>query len=217
MKTKKRAFYGTCILTLIILSILFACKKDSSVSANSEVSDPRDQPNILARGTGTETVYSVDTNGVHYKMILVWNTSTGAVTIDRSIVTSGYPVDVEQICAVDPEIDVTQIDNDSDPSSFDTLIINCNNTELDYYAIKFNTNLSDPVMSIEPHGYPLSCECKGNGNSCSVRSNGPDKYYCSGCSKCLIYIGKISDSEGAEYIPTGGLYFLEATSVTLIH
>lgn len=226
MKSKKlinRALFALAIL----IGVFYACKKESS-DVSEAPGTPEDQqsqsqnPNMLARGTGTETIYSVDTNGVYYKMILVWNTN-GGVTVDRSIVASGYPAGTEEIFAIDDNITRTEIDLDHDNSSFD--ILKCTlDPEKSYYEIKFDLSQSDPAPLLTPFpmGYNLFCVCtkKGSSSSCSLRKGSGWSYYCQGCTRCSINARVDLESgfeEAARALPAGGIYLVEATSVTIIN
>jgi len=149
--------------------VAHACQKDAQSAANDPKTDGMEnpEPNPYARGSGIETLYSVDSNGTYFKMELVWNTTTGAVTVDRSVVTSGYPAGLQQSNIIDPSISVIKIDLDSDTLSFDTLICNLD-IDKTYFIIKFDPSFPNPSESHNSgYGYNLFCSCTKAGSGSS--------------------------------------------------
>lgn len=220
--------YGASITFLVLLFVFYACKKEgaSDLSVTEPSNNTTSVPTGLARGTGTETVFSTDSAGVVYKMVLTWN-SSGVVTVDRSVVTTGYPTDIHEFYYVEDGITTTTV-NAGTSGGKDTIKLTLE-PGTTYYLINFMPTTSG---GYQVYSYPsggnanLCCcdiQCSGTaggwGSKCEKKTNKKGTY-CAGCRSCGIESCIYDPASGLDTpvrIPSGGVYLVEATGITIIH
>ncbi len=146
MEIKKKlsiAFFSLAILVFVF----YACKKDETVSSTETVNTSSEDAistnftnqSELARGTGTQTYYSKnDSTGVYYKMNVSWSTS-GVISVNRTVITSGYPTGTETGSIIEDGLTIITIDDDTDTTAYDTLVVKFERNKK-YYAISFEPN-----------------------------------------------------------------------------
>lgn len=237
MKTKKM-IGGLFVAAAITVGIFYACKKPGGkTQTTTEQNVLAEQTSISSdRNTGTQTYYSTDNNGIYYKMILSWSAS-GVVTVNRSIVTSGYPAGTKNTFIVEEGISSTIVDLDpSTPLVFDTLKVSFSTTKK-YYMISFK-----PVPASNGGGFAgylgggdsqpgeiVYCQCNSNaGGSCKLnRTNLGGKkgygYYCTNvsCAKCNV-VGsgcpRISGPFGdCTILMSPGCVLVEASNINIVN
>lgn len=225
MKTKKM-IGGLFIAAALTLGIFYACKKPGDKTQTST-----EQNELIAqtssatdRSTGTQIFYSKDATGTnrYYKMKLVWN-SAGVVSVDRSVVTTGYPAGTNTWLGVEPGISVTKFDANTSTAEVDSVKV-CYAAGKKYYMISFEPTTNGGYLSIIGGGGSCTaheCLCGKYSGICKLTPTGTFAWYCGGtCSKCTM-IHKISgpfdDFNGLVKFPRTGVYILEATNINIIN
>lgn len=229
MKTKKM-IGGLFVAAAITVGIFYACKKPGGKTQTTT-----EQNELIAqsssstdRSTGTQTYYSKDSAGTYYKIILTWN-SAGNVSVNRSIVTSGYPAGTQTWYRVENGISMTKVDLDpSTPNEIDTLKLNLNIAK-QYFIISFKPNSAGGYIR-----YPLGrsirggnnalayCQCQTiAGGECKLNQEG-NSFYCTKktCEKCNIVSSGCPTSYyvgiSAYLLPKFGCIAVEASGITIV-
>ncbi len=222
MKTKQ-LIYAFSITALVMLSVLYACEKNEASTLETEQSSGPKQnlvSNNAARSSGSRVFYSAKKDStVYYKMDLSW--SSGVVTVNRTIVTSGYPAGTHFGLFIDNDIDITEYHN-SDPQFLDSVRVHTHNTSKQFYFITFEPGANGGYYNSLNNGgdHCLKCEninCAGQsptgwGDKCRIKQGSNRSFYCWGCKSCDIrncYVGVDL------VIPDGGGVLVEATGVTI--
>lgn len=224
MKNKKKAFFSIGAVVLVAAFIFYACTKDAkkplAATATNAATQPESTPNnALARGTGTATYYSKDdSTGRFYKMDVSWS-NDGVISVDRSVVTSGYPTSTATEHIIEDGITTTKIDLDTDTTTYDTLKVTFDATKR-YYVIGFHPSSGGNYFGFINGGtMSMSCRClEGPTGQCllSVKR-------CTGCTQCMNDMrpvftpGEGNDGGYLRSIAHSGCIIVEASGINIIN
>jgi hypothetical protein len=226
MKTKKM-IGGLILAAALTVGIFYACKKPGGkTQPTTEQNELIAQSNsVTDRSTGTQIFYSKDTTGTnrYYKMTLVWNAS-GVVSVNRSVITSGYPANTQTWIGVEPGISITKYDSNTSTPEIDSVKV-CYAAGKVYYIISFEPTPNGGYLKLNPGpnggctGH--SCLCGKSKTGCKLTPTSNFAWYCAGCSKCTLIHHKFTmpfdDVFGLDKISRTGYYILEAAGISIIN
>jgi hypothetical protein len=171
------------------------------------------------RSTGTQIFYSKDATVTnrYYKMTLMWNAS-GVVSVNRSVITSGYPANTQTWFGVETGISVTKYDSNTSTPEIDSVNV-CYAAGKKYYMISFESTTNGSYLHIAGGNCSgHSCLCGTYSSGCNMTKNDVG-WYCAGCSSCTMVHKLVNplDFNGGGKISRTGAYLVEASNISIIN
>lgn len=219
---KRKFIYGTLTGVVIVLSMLYACKKDHENNPANPLSGAGD-PLAASRLVGTKTYYSKNRGDTVYKMVLT-GFPTGRVTVDRSIYVTDRPDTIQSLHFIEAGINYEEILSPEDNTKIDSVVVSLPaDAPEPYYYIPFQPG-SDTIC-LKPIGGPnsltYSCDkrfCPPN-TECILAPFYPS-YFCGStdCGDCWLIVRLPAGFPGTHLIRyKAGSVIIPATQLNVIN